>query len=75
MGPRPLSICLLLQCGGGGVDFRSVLLAVITVIGECLTTNTCKCLVSNSTNTSSVNPLEVVGRASEIQIRVGENLN
>ena len=34
----------------------------------------CKCLVSNSTNTSNFHPLEVVDRGSETQLQVGENL-
>ena len=35
----------------------------------------CKCLVSYSTNISNYHPLEVVGRGSETQLQVGENLN
>ena len=34
----------------------------------------CKCLVSNLTNMSNFQPLEVVGRASETELQVGENL-
>ena len=35
----------------------------------------CKCLVSNSTNMINLHLLEVVGRGSETQLQVGENLN
>ena len=34
-----------------------------------------KCFVSNKTNASNFNPLEVVGGGSETQLQVGENLN
>ena len=34
-----------------------------------------KCLVSNETNMSIFCSLEVVGRGSETQLQVGENLN
>ena len=40
-------------------------------LNECLNIKICKCLVSNQTN----HPLEVVGRGSETQLQVGENLN
>ena len=36
---------------------------------------TCKCLVPNWTNFSNFHPLEVVGRTSETQLQVSENLN
>ena len=34
-----------------------------------------KCLVSISTNMSNYHPLQVVGRGSQTQLQVGENLN
>ena len=34
-----------------------------------------KCLVQNETNITNFHPLEVVGRGSETQLQVGENLN
>ena len=41
----------------------------------CLKSRIWKCLVSNETNMSNFQPLEVVGRGSETQLQVGENLN
>ena len=35
----------------------------------------CKYLVSRLTNISNFHPLEVVGRGSETQLQVGENLD
>ena len=35
----------------------------------------CKRLVSNLTNMGNLHPLEVVGRGSETQLQVGEDLN
>ena len=35
----------------------------------------CKCLVPNWTNMSNFQQLEVVGRGSETQLQVAENLN
>ena len=35
----------------------------------------CKCSVPNSTNASNFHPLEVVGRVSEAQLQVSENLS
>ena len=35
----------------------------------------CKYLVSNQTNMSNFDPLEVVNRGSETQLQVGQNLN
>ena len=35
----------------------------------------CKCLGSIETKMSNFHPLEVVGRVSETQLQVGENLN
>ena len=37
--------------------------------------NIYKCLVSIVTNVSDFNPLKVVGRGSNTQLQVGENLN
>ena len=42
---------------------------------ECLDVKIFKYLVSNWTNMSNFHPLEVVGRGSETQLQVGENLN
>ena len=41
----------------------------------CLDVKICKCLVSNLPDMSYSHTLEVVGRGSEAQSRVGENLN
>ena len=41
----------------------------------CLNVKICKCLVSNYTNMIYFHPLEVVGRGSETQLQVGENVN
>ena len=41
----------------------------------CLNIKLCKCLVSNQTNMSKFHSLEVVGRGSETQLQVNENLN
>ena len=41
----------------------------------CLNIKICKYLVSNFKNESNVHPLKVVGRGSETQLKVGENLN
>ena len=41
----------------------------------CLNINICKCLVSNYTNMSNFQPLQVVDRDSETQLQVAENLN
>ena len=41
----------------------------------CLNIKICACLVSNLTNMRDFHPLEVVGRGSETQLQVGENLN
>ena len=35
----------------------------------------CRLLVTNKKNTSNFHPLEVLGRGSETQLEVGENLN
>ena len=40
-----------------------------------LNINICKRLVSNETNLDNFYPFEVVGRSSETQLEVGENLN
>ena len=40
----------------------------------CLNIKSCKCLISNYTNMSNFKPLEVVGRGSETQLQVGENV-
>ena len=42
---------------------------------ECSNINISKCLVSNKQNLGDFDPLEIVGRGSETQIQVGENLN
>ena len=39
------------------------------------TSTICKCLVSNKTNMGNSHSLEVVGRGSETQLQVGENLS
>ena len=41
----------------------------------CLNIKIYKYLVSNETNMSNFHPLEVVGRGSDAQLQVGENLN
>ena len=41
----------------------------------CLNIKICKYLSSNSTNMGNFWPLEVVGRGSETQLQVAENLN
>ena len=41
----------------------------------CLNINILKCLVPNKTKIIKFQPLEVVGRGSETQLQVGENLN
>ena len=40
----------------------------------CLNITICKYLAPNSTIMSNAHPLQVVGRGSEIQLQVGENL-
>ena len=42
---------------------------------ECLSIKICKGLVANLINKSNFHPLEVMGRGSETQLQVGENLN
>ena len=42
---------------------------------ECLDIKISKRLVPNDTRMSNFHPLEVVGRGSETQLQVGENLN
>ena len=41
----------------------------------CLNIKICKYLLSSQINMSNFQPLEVVGRGSETQLQVGENLN
>ena len=41
----------------------------------CLNIKICRCLISNLKNMNNFHPLEVVGRDSETQLQVGENLN
>ena len=41
----------------------------------CLKIRISKCSVSNQTNVSNFHPLEVVGRGSDAQLQVDENLN
>ena len=41
----------------------------------CLNKKIRKCLVSNYTNVSNFNPLEVAGRGSDAQLQVGDNWN
>ena len=58
--------------------FKCILLAdEITVIGnETSVSNIqiCNCFVSNQTNVSIFHPLDVVGRGSDTQLQVDENL-
>ena len=55
--------------------FYSVLLHCCWELKVCLNIKICKYLRSNQTNISKFHSLEVVGRGSETQLRVGENLN
>ena len=41
----------------------------------CLKIKICKCLISNLTNMSDFQPIEIVGCGSETQSQVGDNLN
>ena len=41
----------------------------------CLNIKICKFLVSNETNMSNFHPFQVVGRDSETQLQVGDDLN
>ena len=43
-------------------------------INVCLDINICKCLISDYSNMSNFDPLEVVSRSSETQFQAGGNL-
>ena len=49
--------------------------SIVQMLYKCFAFTVIKRLVSNSTNISNFHPLEVVGRGSETQLQVGENLN
>ena len=63
---------------GDYIRFQSVSLAhKISVIGNEMEFKhqICKCFVVNLTNISNFHSLKVVGRGSETQLQVSENLN
>ena len=49
--------------------------SALTIIYVCFSISIDNYLVSYSTNMSNFQPLEVVGRGSETQLQVAENLN